>query len=150
ISPGLPWAQRVKTFLRAFPQREILVVVDAPTPELVEQAANRLQEALQSNPEMFLSVRQPNGRGFFERNGLLYLPTEEVKKVADSLTRARSLIDTLAADPSLRGTLDALSLGLLGVQRKEVTLEDMAHTQTMAAEKVETCRAGLFCTYVCH
>jgi uncharacterized protein len=147
ISPELPWAQRVKAFLRAFPQREILVVVDAPTPELVEQAANRLEEALQSNPEMFLSVRQPNGGGFFERNGLLYLPTEEVKKVADSLTRARSLIETLAADPSLRGTLDALSLGLLGVQRKEVTLEDMAHTQTMAAETVEAILAGRFATF---
>jgi hypothetical protein len=40
ISPDLPW---VEAFLRAFPQREILVVVDAPTLELVEQAANRLQ-----------------------------------------------------------------------------------------------------------
>jgi hypothetical protein len=39
ISPDLPWVQRVKAFLRAFPQREILVVVDAPTPEFVEQAA---------------------------------------------------------------------------------------------------------------
>jgi uncharacterized protein len=37
ISPDLPWVQRVKAFLRAFPQREILVVVDTPTPELVER-----------------------------------------------------------------------------------------------------------------
>src|SRR6516165_9912041 len=81
ISPDLPWAQRVKAFLGAFPQREILVVVNAPTPELVEQAANRLQEALQSNSKMFPSVRQPSGGKLFERNGLLYLPTEEVKKV---------------------------------------------------------------------
>src|SRR5215471_8877876 len=43
ISPDLRWAQRVKAFLRAFPQREILIMVDAPTPELVEQAANRLR-----------------------------------------------------------------------------------------------------------
>ena len=147
ISPDLPWAQRVKAFLKAFPQREILVVVDAPTPELVEQAANRLQEALQSNSEMFPSVRQPSGGNFFERNGLLYLPTEEVKKVADWLVRARVLIETLAADPSLRGTLDALSLGLAGVQRKEISLDDMAHTQTMAAETVEAILAARFATF---
>src|SRR6516225_3674452 len=146
ISPDLPWAQRVKDFLKAFPQREIFVVVDAPTPELVEQAANLLERTLEANPELFPSVLQPQGGSFFERNGLLYLPIEEVKKAADGLTRARSLIETLAADPSLRGTLDALSLGLVGVQRKEVTLDDMAHTQTMAAETVEAILAGRFAT----
>ena len=80
IAPDLPWAQRVKAFLSAFPQREILVVVDAPTTELVEQAANRLQQVFEANPELFLSVRQPQGGSFFERNGLLYLPTAELKK----------------------------------------------------------------------
>jgi hopanoid biosynthesis associated RND transporter like protein HpnN len=147
ISPDLPWAQRVKGFLGAFPQREILVVVEAPTSELVEQAANRLQRALEANPELFPSVRRPQGGSFFERSGLLYLPTEEVKSVADWLTRADALIGTLAADPSLRGTLDALSLGLAGVQRKEVTLDDMAHAQTMAAEAIEAIVAGRFATF---
>ncbi|MFB9261831.1 MMPL family transporter [Bradyrhizobium erythrophlei] len=147
ISPELPWAQRVKGFLRAFPQRDILVVVDAPTPELVEQAADRLQLALEAKPEMFPSVRQPQGGRFFERNGLLYLPTQEVKNVADWLTRADDLIGTLAADSSLRGTLDALSLGLIGVQRKEITLDDMAHTQTMAAETIEAILGGRFATF---
>src|SRR5262249_7985389 len=137
ISPDLPWAKRVKRFLEAFPQREILVVVDAPTPELVEQAANRVQQALEANPEMFPAVRQPQGASFFERNGLLYLPTEEVKRVTDWLTRADALIGTLAADPSLRGTLDALSLGLMGVQRKEVKLHDTTQTLTMVADTVE-------------
>jgi hypothetical protein len=147
ISPDLPWAQRVRDFLRAFPQREILVVVDAPTPELVEQAANRLQRALEANPEMFPSVGDPQAGSFFERNGLLYLPTEEVKQVADWLTRADDLIGTLAADPSLRGTLDALSLGLIGVQRKEIMLDDMANTLTMAAETIEAILAGRFATF---
>jgi len=142
ISPDLPWAQRVKLFLDVFPQREILAVVDAPTPELVEQAANRLQQALEANPEMFLAVRQPQGAGFFERNGLLYLSTEEVKRVTDWLTRADALIGTLAADPSLRGTLDALSLGIIGVQRKEVKLDDTTQSLTMAADAVEAILAG--------
>jgi uncharacterized protein len=142
ISPNLPWAQRVKGFLNAFPQREILVVVDASTPELVEQAANRLQQSLEANPKIFPAVRQPQGGSFFERNGLLYLPTDDVKQVTDWLTRADALIGTLAADPSLRGTLDALSLGILGVQRKEVRLDDTTQTLTMAADTVEAILAG--------
>src|SRR5258708_6236419 len=80
ISPDLPWAQRVKAFLNAFPRREILVVVDASTPELADQATNRLQQALEANPEMFPAVRQPQGGGFFQRNGLLYLPPHEIER----------------------------------------------------------------------
>ena len=42
ISPDLPWARRVAQFVKEFPQREILIVIDAPTPEIVEQAATKL------------------------------------------------------------------------------------------------------------
>ena len=59
---------------------------------------------------------------------MLYLPTDEVKRVADGLSRADALLETLVADPSLRGTLDALSLGLTGVERKEVKLDDMTRS----------------------
>ncbi len=109
ISDQLPWTQRAKQFMATFPTREILVVVDAPTPELVEQATIKFAEALQARSDLIHTVRQPQSGSFFERNGLLFLPTEEVRRVADGLTRADALIETLAADPSLRGTLDALS-----------------------------------------
>jgi len=142
ISPDLPWARRVRQFLDAFPQREILVVVDAPTPELVERAADRLQKALEADHDMFPAVRQPHGGAFFARNGLLYLPADEVKRATVGLTRADDLIGTLAADPSLRGALDALSLGLIGVQRKEIGLDDMARPLTMAAGTIEAVLAG--------
>jgi uncharacterized protein len=147
ISPDLPWGQRVKQFLRAFPQREVLVVVDAPMPERVEQAANRLQQALEAKPEMFAAVRQAQGGPFFDRNGLLYLPNDELKHEMSWLTRADSLIGTLAADPSLRGALDALSLGLMGVQRKELALDDMAQTLSMPADAIEAILEGRPATF---
>jgi uncharacterized protein len=142
ISPRLPWAQRAKRFLEAFPQREILVVIDARTPELVERAATMLQQALEAKPDLFPVVRQPQSNSFFERNGLLYLPTDEVKQLTAWVTRADDLIATLAADPSLRGTLDALSLGLMGVRRHELKLDDMTKALTMAADTVEAILAG--------
>jgi uncharacterized protein len=142
ISDKLPWTQRAKQFMASFPQREILVVVDAPTPELVEQAAIKLAEALQGRHDLIRGVRQPQSGSFFERNGLLYLPTEEVARVTDGLTRADALLETLAADPSLRGTLDALSFGLMGVERKELKLDDMTRPMTLAADTVEDVLAG--------
>jgi len=142
ISDQLPWTQRAKQFMATFPTREILVVVDAPTPELVEQATIKFAEALQARSDLIHTVRQPQSGSFFERNGLLFLPTEEVRRVADGLTRADALIETLAADPSLRGTLDALSFGVMGVERKELKLDDMTRPMTLAADTLEDVLAG--------
>ncbi len=142
ISDQLPWTQRAKQFMGIFPTREILVVVDAPTPELVEQATIKFAEALQARSDLIHTVRQPQSGSFFERNGLLFLPTEEVRRVADGLTRADALIETLAADPSLRGTLDALSFGVMGVERKELKLDDMTRPMTLAADTLEDVLAG--------
>ena len=147
ISPDLPWARRVREFLNAFSQREVLVVVDAPTPELVERATSRLQQALEADPELFPAVRQPQGGPFFARNGLLYPPLDEVRRATGWLTRADDLIGTLAADPSLRGALDALSLGIIGVQRKEIRLDDTTRALTMAAETIEAALAGRPATF---
>jgi hypothetical protein len=44
--PDLPWTRRGFEFMKAFPQPDVLVVVDAPTPELVEEASNQLAQAL--------------------------------------------------------------------------------------------------------
>src|SRR5262245_18956247 len=103
ISPHLAWAQRVRQFLQAFPEREILVVIDAPTPELAAEATDRLARALEANPVLFLSVRQPQGGTFCERNALLYQPIGEVRRTIEWLTQADSVIGMLSADPSLRG-----------------------------------------------
>jgi predicted RND superfamily exporter protein len=44
--PNLPWAQRAFQYMRAFPEPGIVVVVEASTPENVEQAASQLAAAL--------------------------------------------------------------------------------------------------------
>ena len=142
ISTDLPWRQREERFLESFPQRQILVVIDAPTPELVEQATAKLAQALATRSDLIHSVRQTQGGSFFARNGLLYLPTDKVARVTDGLTRANALLETLAADPSLRGTLDALSLGITGVHLGELNLDDMTRPMTMAADTAENVLAG--------
>ena len=142
ISTDLPWRQREERFLESFPQRQILVVIDAPTPELVEQATSKLAQALATRSDLIHSVRQIQGGNFFARNGLLYLPTDKVARVTDGLTRANALLEILAADPSLRGTLNALSLGITGVHLGELNLDDMTRPVTMAADTAENVLAG--------
>src|SRR5689334_1174703 len=130
--PDLPWAQRALDYMKAFPQPEMLVVIDAPTPELADQAATKLAEALDRRTDRFRAVHQMQGGPFFERNGLLYLPQAEVAQLTEGLAQADPLLQTLAADPSLRGALGALSLGLMGVQYGQIHLDDLARPMTMA------------------
>ena len=142
FAPDLSWTQRAYQYMRAFPQPDILVVVDAPTPELVEQAATRLAQALSARQDLIRAVHQPESGSFFERNGLLYLPVGEVSRLTDSLLQANPVLSALAADSSLRGALRALSLGLMGVQYGELNLDDLTRPMTMAGDTVNEVLAG--------
>ncbi|MFO1080087.1 MAG: MMPL family transporter [Reyranellaceae bacterium] len=119
ISPTLEWRQREFAFEKAFPQFDplnTLVVIDGITPEVAEDAAARLAEALRDKPKLIEHVSRPDGGTFLERNGLLLLPTEQVAKTVEALERAQPLLAVLAEDPSLRGVLTALSRLLEGVR----------------------------------
>src|SRR5215813_11825460 len=92
ISPDLPWSQRAQQYTKRFPQRDILVVLDAPTPELVDRAAAKLTTALRDRRDRFTTVNQPGGGRFFEQNGLVFLSPDELKRVTSGLTRANDLL----------------------------------------------------------
>lgn len=144
ISPKLEWRQRDLEFQAAFPQLESLtmVVVDGKTPELADSAAARLADALKTRPQLFKTVQQPQGGPFFDRNGLLLLPLAEVRATTEALARAQPLLAQLAADPSLRGVLAALSNSLQGVRHGMVKLADIEPEVTALAEAVEKTAAG--------
>ena len=143
----LPWTQHAVEFMKAFPQPEMLVVVDAPTPELVDQASTQLAEALAHRPDRFRAVHEMQGGPFFQRNGLLYLPESEVAHLTEGLVQADPLLQTLAADPSLRGALGALDLGLMGVQYGQIQLDDLARPMAMASDTVQEALTGRPATF---
>jgi hypothetical protein len=91
---------------------------------------------------VFVAVDEPQASPLFVRNGLLFLSTPELEDVTGSLTQAQPLIQVLTKDPSLRGLVEVLSLGLTGVQINRITLDDMARTSSMAATAVENVLAG--------
>src|SRR5215203_3254452 len=91
----LPWTQRAYQYLEKFPEHGILVVVEAPTPELVNQASAKLTQALAADREHFRAVDAVQGSPFFARNALLYLPAQEVARIAGSMDQAAPLIGAL-------------------------------------------------------
>jgi hopanoid biosynthesis associated RND transporter like protein HpnN len=132
----LPWTKRAYQLLETFPQHDVLAVVDAPTPELADRAAAKLTAALAADSAHFKSVQMPQGGDFFARNGLLFLPTEDVQRMADQMRDAAPLLGPLAADPSLRGALGALSQGLMGVANGAYGLDALTRPMQMAGDTV--------------
>ena len=126
ISPDLPWRQREARFDADFPQSvdQIVVVVDAVTPELAERATAALADRLALQTKLFRTVRRPDGGPFFNRNGLLFLSVEDLSRAMDDLIAAQPLLGSLSHDPSLRGFMSLLSTGLLGVENGEAKLSD--------------------------
>jgi hypothetical protein len=129
-------------FRRTFPHSDILVIVDAPAPEFVEAASNKLAQALATSGDLIHGIHPLDSGPFFEQNGLLFLPTEEVARVTGGLVGAKPLIQTLSTDPSLRGSLDALSFGFVGVAGGMLRLDDLASPMTRAADTAEEVLSG--------
>lgn len=127
ISPNLPWRQKEARFDRLFPQRNnlILVVVDGVTMERAQGAANTLAAKLAENKTLFPAVRRPDGGEFFDTHGILYLSEQEVRETTQRLITAQPFLGALAADPSLRGVMDALNAALQGIQHGQAKLSDI-------------------------
>src|SRR6478672_11263895 len=138
IAQNLDWRQRDQQFDRAFDRdATILAVVEARTPEMATAAADALFAKLKDNKTDFQSMQQLGTGEFFEKNGLLFLPTEEVGKVTSQFESAAPLIEIMAGDPSIRGLTGALETGLAGVKRGQVNLDNAERPFNQISQTVE-------------
>jgi uncharacterized protein len=142
ISRDVPWTQRQAAFESEFPQWGIMAVIEAPTPELASQATTKLMEALSTRTDVIRAIRRPGGGNFFERSGLLFQSPQQLGRTTKDLTEAAPLLETLAADPSLRGELDALSFGVMGVQRGKIKLDDLTRPLSLVADTLSDVFSG--------
>ena len=138
----LPWTERAYDYMAAFPQRDILAIVEAPTGELADLAAARLGAALKADRAHFRSVVEPRGGAFFARNGLLFLPTDQLERMSGGMEKAALLIGSLSADPSLRGALGALNYGVMGAVNGIYPRDAMTRPIDMAADVIDAALAG--------
>src|SRR5262252_10544116 len=143
ISPNISWRQREAEMEKAFPHFELIVaVVNAPTAELVAGATNALVQRLSQQKDLFRSIDQPRGGRFFAQQGLLFESAADLGPQMNMLTQAQRLVQVLAGDPSLRGVIQTLQFGLLGVQGGQIALDAMTWPLTQAADTIEKVNAG--------
>ena len=106
--------QNKVAYEQAFPHlaKVIVAVVDADSAEVAERAAAALADALNASPGKALrKIWRPDGGAFFDQNGLLLLPFDELKATLDQLQTQQQTLVALSGDPSLRGLMRLLQIG---------------------------------------
>ena len=149
LSPKLPWRLREAAFNAAFPQDEsnIVVVVDGQTPELSEAAVVSLAASLRAQTKLFHSVQRPDSGPFWAHNQLLFASTQDVKTFTAQLLKAQPFLGSMAADPSLRGLANTLSLAVQGVSNGQASPQELRtpmRTLTDALQGVAVGRSSFF------
>ncbi len=106
-----------------------------------------MAQELAKRPNLFPTVTQPDSGDFFERNGLLYKSLPEVKQLVDGLGHAQPLITQLAADPSLRGVMKALSFAAQGVERGQLKADQLVWPLSLAEKTLNAVSSGNSATF---
>ncbi|HLH50965.1 MAG TPA: MMPL family transporter [Roseiarcus sp.] len=143
LPSNLAWRKSELAFEQAFRRFELVeVVVQAPTPELAGAATTALTQALAKNKTEFESVENIGGEAFFARNGLLFLPVDQLKRNLDGLAEGEPLIQDLASDRSLRGLIAGLEDALLGLNNNRLKLADFARPLNLVSDTLDKVLAG--------
>src|SRR5215207_1616357 len=144
FSESVAWRQALKAYAQVFPKSKdlIVAVVDGQTPEIADEATDKLARALGQNTQVLEDVRRPDSGPFFDRNGLLFLSVDELTRTTEQLIRQQGFLGPLAADPSLRGLMQVLQLGVRGVEAGETTLDELAAPMAAITKTLEDVLAG--------
>ncbi|MDE0158370.1 MAG: MMPL family transporter [Gammaproteobacteria bacterium] len=110
LSAELSWRKLDQEYERLFPQYDnnILIVLEAATPDQAGDAASLLYERLQAERDLFEFVYYPNALPVFRESGLLYLDGAELQDLSDNLAEVQPFLARLARDPTLRGLFEVL------------------------------------------
>ena len=139
LSRKLDWQMRSEAISQAFPQfsDNILIVIDAATPDMADDAATQAIQFMRQRPKLFRTIYDPEGHAFFRQNGLLYLSRDELTDLADKLAAAQPVLGSLNQDPSIRGLVEMLNLAfddLLKGNKPPVDMTDALNRIAAALE----------------
>ena len=111
LSEDLTWRKLDQEYEKHFPQYDnnILIVMEAATPDQARDAAALLYQHLKQEQALFEFVFYPDALALFRESGLLYLDTDELQDLSDNLAEVQPFLARLARDPSLRGLFEVLA-----------------------------------------
>lgn len=117
FADSLPWRQAQIQENKNFPQFNdlIVAVVRGATAEETIETAKALNAALRADKANFKESSYPAGDEFYQTEGMLLLPVDELAKLLTKIVSAQPFLGQLAAQPSAVGLLTGLGLIAQGV-----------------------------------
>ncbi len=135
LSEKLSWRQNLLEHEKHFPQLTdtLVAVVDAQSPMLALQAADKLAASLSQKKELFHDVYMPNGGDFLRQNGLLYLDLDELEQLTEELAKIQPFLGRLQRGEGLSGYFNLLEQSLKTSGQSEQTSIDRLASRTSLA-----------------
>ena len=90
-------------------QEEIVAVIEADDAELATRAADALYALLKKDTTTVKEVFYPGGLPYFRKNGLLFMPLDEIRQLRSTLTMAAPVLKDLAVAPSVQTLFTSLT-----------------------------------------
>ncbi|MGB0683850.1 MAG: MMPL family transporter [Magnetovibrionaceae bacterium] len=144
LSEDLPFRQNDRAMKAVFPNDpgNLVVVIEAPTPDKTNAMADLVAERLRAEPDRYGIVSDLAADPFFRRNGLLYLSISELESLSDRLARAQPFLASLAQQPDLMALLDLLDQALSTAASGRELPVDLAPVLSELAAFVEAHNQG--------
>jgi len=90
-------------------QEEIAIVIEADDPALASRFSDTLYARLAQEKRLFLEILHPGGLPYFRQNGLLFMPLEQLQKMAQTIELAGPVLKQLAGAPSIQTLFSSLT-----------------------------------------
>jgi len=90
-------------------QEDIVVVIESDDPEKAGRFGKELYGRLLKKRDVFREVFYPNGLPFFQKNGLLFMPYDDLVALHDNLLKAKPILKELSASPSVQTLFTSLT-----------------------------------------
>ena len=140
LSAELPWRKLDQEYERLFPQYDnnILIVLEAATPDQAADAALLMYQRLQAERDLFEFVYYPNALPMFRESGLLYLDVDALQDLSDQLAEVQPFLARLARDPTLVGLFEVLGDALdAAADGEQVAIEPILSRINAALEALQ-------------
>jgi len=110
LSEELHWRKLDIEYERLFPQfmDNILVVIEAETPDQASDTAKKLYSALKDDSALLNDIYYPSLLPFFRQSAFLFLDLDELQDLSDRLAMIQPFLGTLLEDQNLRGLFNML------------------------------------------
>ena len=142
LSAELPWRRAYIEYKQEFPQYidNIIVVIDAPTPDQADSAAVDLSTALAQETELIESALYLPGLAFFRDNQFLFLDLDELEDLADQLAAAQPFLGRMAKEPTAAAYFTLLAEALKANTDGEIddAAIDIEHALTVTNDALTT------------